>query len=1177
MAETGNETDSESMDRLMTALKEFNKGNVAMAVALDRNGLKSPEAGTALMAEAVYLAKQLQAQGVVTWESVMQEGRFSVDDALEVTYEDAVENGNMNAAEAIRLDAQNRGDVAMLNRIGEGDKTKKAERRLSEAEEKDVRNMFDQCADWNMRWDTKQDNKYYPVMKHIPDFAIDVIGIEDHPVVMQIYKARQAVADEETVFGKSKGHGLSTDDMIDIFKELQTAKDAYFQTRNGRIGFIVPRKDGKTNKTLCVLEFNKDFNKDQMPGFINQRATVAVTVYPFDNMQKYKSYINDKNNIKIPKTKEAILQGGLRSYILAHLNKIASNGTLSQMGEDVNEKFESRLSVDVENAVGELIAVHNTTEENLQRALELGGMPMISVAVIKAKDGHTKYGPYSVIMDKSSIDPEQNSANRVYGANAYTPTKPDIENKLNYDRSSQFNNEIRDLAEKATKGYMNSRSDVLSQYGVYGNKTAKEFNDLVDDLSRNGTVLAAYCADKGIDVELVMEKHDEDTEEARYFIDALGGEEAAQEIIDNIYDGEEYAEKYISVMEQFEREKGTKEKYIGFFAENLRNDVYKVSRELRKYLRLLAQQGTETFNENATVQKLRERVNKADVKAWLRDKMEGVYGEKGIRTGADDYDYNGNLRPFARTHWKYTADNIVRAMSTQQAARGQGAEIYSAEGMASITSREYRNIDEIREDSERLKMLSDEEHKAEGDRIYNDIKGVMDGILQKNGVDYYSGRIMIKDAITDATKTRNVTTAKVANAFAKQGLRLTAQEAQDVLRVMNEAANMNVGYFEAKLNRVFGFDEIKTLIAPADANKALIRQMEDRGVNIVYYETGNDEQRVEIMQQMDDARFSIDDEGWTADDAENIQALVNVGRATHTTIDADGVITDTQGRGVALYEGDGHVRFSLDTYQMEGRDILKKYLDEQVGKKGLSREDADTIMTEMETIYDIANKYRNDYEAFGNWSRAKVVMGKDGAPLLSVVKQNGEYAMNLDFSLVCKKRRTLDAVFNEMIRRNMLEGVIADKSGITEMNRIIKKNGLEVACDLCFVDAKRYRQQKISGDFVNLWNDIVRMFKDKEGHSYSRRYFNFGENEDLAKNAVVFGGRAFADEAKKGEADESAVKARMAELKAQGKQKGVEYGVAGYLLNHPEQRKLLDVGDFMSSNGFTNIRCCCAR
>lgn len=121
MAETGNETDSESMDRLMTALKEFNKGNVAMAVALDRNGLKSPEAGTALMAEAVYLAKQLQAQGVVTWESVMQEGRYSVDEALEVTYEDAVENGNMNAAEAIRLDAQNRGDVALLNRIGEGE------------------------------------------------------------------------------------------------------------------------------------------------------------------------------------------------------------------------------------------------------------------------------------------------------------------------------------------------------------------------------------------------------------------------------------------------------------------------------------------------------------------------------------------------------------------------------------------------------------------------------------------------------------------------------------------------------------------------------------------------------------------------------------------------------------------------------------------------------------------------------------------------------------------------------------------------------------------------------------------------------------------------------------------------------------------------------------------------
>ena len=37
---------------------------------------------------------------------------------------------------------------------------------------------------------------------------------------------------------------------------------------------------------------------------------------------------------------------------------------------------------------------------------------------------------------------------------------------------------------------------------------------------------------------------------------------------------------------------------------------------------------------------------------------------------------------------------------------------------------------------------------------------------------------------------------------------------------------------------------------------------------------------------------------------------------------------------------------------------------------------------------------------------AAVKYDENGNPLMSVIKKNGDYAMNLDFSLVCKKKTT---------------------------------------------------------------------------------------------------------------------------------------------------------------------------
>ena len=45
----------------------------------------------------------------------------------------------------------------------------------------------------------------------------------------------------------------------------------------------------------------------------------------------------------------------------------------------------------------DLIAVHNATEKNVRGMLGLGGLPMPSIAIIKAAQGHGDFGEYSFV------------------------------------------------------------------------------------------------------------------------------------------------------------------------------------------------------------------------------------------------------------------------------------------------------------------------------------------------------------------------------------------------------------------------------------------------------------------------------------------------------------------------------------------------------------------------------------------------------------------------------------------------------------------------------------------------------------------------------------------------------------------------------------------------------------
>ena len=304
---------------------------------------------------------------------------------------------------------------------------------------------------------------------------------------------------------------------------------------------------------------------------------------------------------------------------------------------------------------------------------------------------------------------------------------------------------------------------------------------------------------------------------------------------------------------------------------------------------------------------------------------------------------------------------------------------------------------------------------------------------------------------------------------------------------------------------------------------------------------------------------------WSQDAAltpENVRAIAEVfdrvATDTAATLSEEGAVYNKSGEAVAYSDGNGGIRLSERTYREGGRDTLRDYLAAQTATGELSKADAQDILDQTDRIYKIVQENGGKYESYSNWANAKVIVDDNGNPVFSVVKANGEYAMNLDFSLVCKKRRTLDAVFNEMIARGIIDNFNLAQTEIVQINDIIREHGFETACALCFVDSKRFRQAKVADDFVKMYNSAVRSLAgDKPIDS-----FNFGGDQTVkpVQNGI--------DKMSDSDLDFT----RIDRTLGSGRKGTVAYKIAEHLKNNPSDRKLVARGDFMSSNGFGAIK-----
>lgn len=539
-----------------------------------------------------------------------------------------------------------------------------------------------------------------------------------------------------------------------------------------------------------------------------------------------------------------------------------------------------------------LVAMHNMTEEKLRRTLDIGAWPSPSIAVVKAKEGHANYGEYSAIFPRGTIDPQADSRNKVYGGDAWTPTHDNaiVERGVNYEARRAFDDRIKDLSSQFAGGVFQG-SGTLGKIGLE-NDTRWEPEEIADKLANHPEVQAAFLQSEGKSLEPVYRDKQFDrffsNATIRRYLDTVGEQEVARLAV-KLMTGERLTAEEMKPAEQAIREvyaeehanflnrrPESKEKRIDYYMKNnvFPNRVEDFIRSTQEFYESGGSAGE--IDKEATAAKMMEMIapggSRSDalrtVKDWVKPQLEGLLGERGIYNGEDAVTDRGR-RSFAETHWDYTAENIVKAMNM---AAAKGANVYgiTPETLAATATQEYKTVDEMHADEARLRTVSEEEHaKALRDlgiyldRVVNDL---MLTTMHKYDNSFEEEQ-NLSGIIAEAAKGKK-TTAAVKAAFRKEGYAISDGHAKSILALIDRAANIPTGYYEAKPQRVVGFDEALAVVAPDNAPADLLGEMRNAGMNVVEYKAGDEADRLAKVNSVEKARFSVDEDGGILPDDE---------------------------------------------------------------------------------------------------------------------------------------------------------------------------------------------------------------------------------------------------------------------------------------------------------------------
>lgn len=623
-----------------------------------------------------------------------------------------------------------------------------------------------------------------------------------------------------------------------------------------------------------VMEFlNQEKNEDILSQLIKDNRPLWKRI--LDKIEDFIAKITGKTEAREYQKAADKIREILGNEIDAKVENTGSFKAIQQQIKNGNSKigntsdgrkFSMELNVDESNG---LFAIHNLTADSFIKSYKLGGFAMPSIAIARSDVGHSNFGDISLVFASDTVNPA-NSNNKVYSADAWTPTFPRIE----YEANSKVTDKLRDKYYELYRKFGQEKVSALYPYGNYFEEqlnTDGGVDGIISKQSDNPQMMQVYLADtQGKTVDSVVKETKttlpaEQVEQSEFIIDKLGA--------DTVNEMRPQAnESPISARKRWMSEHGDAFKaaytdYLmqsGLTAEEAQNaidnmTIAQLSSQVIKARNYLAN-GAETVKSEvdteATNNAIKEAVNQEDYLKWLHSLFDGGEKKSGVPNGKDPYTRNGNQRPFSATHYPVTLDNIVLSMKSQGDGNTKNATsiFVGSKTIRAESATEYSSLDEIRADKGRLAHRTPEEAKAAWDEFDNRLSAIINRIMDaKSGIDnrlIEQGRI--GSVLVEAS--RNNTEANIKKVLTQY--KLTPAVAADFKVLVDDIKSAPVDIFEAKPERVVGLDEVKYAIVPSDVNSDVTTALNNAGIETKTYENGNEADRLKVLNTLSDVRFS---------------------------------------------------------------------------------------------------------------------------------------------------------------------------------------------------------------------------------------------------------------------------------------------------------------------------------
>ena len=581
----------------------------------------------------------------------------------------------------------------------------------------------------------------------------------------------------------------------------------------------------------------------------------------------------------------------------------------------------------------DLVAVHNLDETKLKKTFKLEGFPMPSIAITKVALGHSNFGSISFVFGKETINPS-NRKNKVYGADAWTPTFPRTEYEADMKRIWEIRDELEPLIAKipermrhSAEAFASSLEFSLDSHGGYDGVVERA----LDDEAMKQTYLAIT---DGVVDDVVTEtqtKMDEmDVEISKNIIESIGEEvvhsesrKSGKEILEN------YGDYIVDAMKKTYIHYGMTDVEAQNVIDNTtRFGIVNQLRQARNYLNNGGVEIKTNIDYIATREKIDSKINKAKYGEWIRNLFKGIVKNEGVYNGKDLFTPSGNRRSFAQTHMPVTADNIVKAMLSQNDDVRNVAGFNGIKSIRAVAVEEFKNIKSIREARSKLRNIDSIEYEEMQEKLNSRMYRVITEICEQNKKRSTGNQFLDMDRVgyIILDSCAEPTHSNIKKLCDSRGYICTDSQIKEIASIIDDVKNMPVNMFEAKPQRVVGFNEIQYAIVPDNISSESRKLIEEKGISIKEYEHGNEDSRMDVLNSLENVRFSDRDSDGMKLSKKQVEYF------------KDSKVRDEEGNLLVVYHGTRKADFTVfnrtHTYFTDSKDMADSYSPNREGYKG---------------------------------------------------------------------------------------------------------------------------------------------------------------------------------------------------------------------------------------------------